>query len=94
MQLRVMHLVRCTLTVNGMNTEMMTVACPLQRFATQLFTEVGNYWLPFNAHYFDMRRRLAVVACAISIDYDHYSRRAGGGGWLWPGAIIFGGGDD
>jgi Scramblase len=63
----------------------------VQGFATQIFTEVGNYYLPFDKEPMDLRKRMAAVACAISIDYDYYSRRAGAGGWLFPGAAIFGG---
>lgn len=35
-----------------------------------------------------LHQRLAVVACAVSIDYDYYSFRAGKGGWLWPVMIL------
>lgn len=66
----------------------------MQGFATQIFTEVGNYYMPFDKQHLVLRQRLATVACAVSVDYDYYSHRAGGGGWLWPIAIFGGGNDD
>jgi hypothetical protein len=62
----------------------------LQGIATQVFTEVGNYHIPVAGSQLTLRQKLAVVTCAISIDYDYYSRRAGSGGWLWPAAIYGG----
>ena len=65
-----------------------------QGLATQIFTEAGNYYMPFDQQRLDLRQRLATVACAVSIDYDFFSHRAGGGGWLWPMMILGSGGSD
>lgn len=61
----------------------------MQGAAEQIFTEKGNYHLAFRDGSMSVNEKLAVLACAISIDYDYYSRRVGGGGWIWPAMIIW-----
>eukprot|EP00892_Ulva_mutabilis_P004745 jgi/Ulvmu1/2642/UM014_0094.1 len=61
----------------------------VQGAAEQIFTEKGNYHLAFRDPAMRMNQRLATLACAISIDYDYYSRRVGGGGWIWPAMIVW-----
>lgn len=61
----------------------------LQGAVEQVFTEKGNYLLAVRDPSLGIHQRLAMVACAISIDYDFYSRRVGSGGWFFPAAAIF-----
>lgn len=64
----------------------------MQGAAVQIFTEKGNYLLAVRDPRMGVHQRLAMVACAISVDYDHYSRRVGSG--LLPFMFLPGGPDD
>lgn len=66
----------------------------LQGLATQMFTEVGNYHLAFEEPAQTLHQRMVTAACAISVDYDYYSRRVGGGGLLWAPWVFGGGSSD
>jgi hypothetical protein len=63
--------------------------CAMQGAAEQIFTEKGNYLLAVSDPTMVVHQRLAMVACAISIDYDYYSRRVGSGGWLFPAITVW-----
>jgi hypothetical protein len=55
----------------------------MQGLATQLFTEVGNYHISFVESSQSVQKRMVAVTCAISIDYDYFSRRVRGNGFLF-----------
>lgn len=67
-------------------------AARVQGAAVQIFTEKGNYLLAVRDNSMGIHQRLAMVACAISVDYDHYSRRVGSG--LMPFMFLPGGSDE